>query len=98
MFGYLPVAMTPDGTHLALQRDYDSPFVLTEVATGKEVRELPGQFSRFEDASAFSPDGALLAIATRHDRIRLWKPSAGRPGLWTSGQNLLSLARSASKG
>src|SRR5688500_8158502 len=77
LIGSFPVALSPDGKHVALQRVYGGPFDLVEVATGKTVRELSGPYSGYQDSSAFSPDGGL-AVATRNDRIRLWDPATGR--------------------
>jgi hypothetical protein len=72
------VALSPDGRHVALQGEWYSPVVFMEVATGRTVRQLPDLFWGYQDSAAYSPDGGLLAVATRNNRIRLWEPSTGR--------------------
>jgi len=86
--GVLSVAFSPDGRTLATGASGggDDSIKLWDVATGRELRTLAGHgIGTWVDAVSFSPDGLLLATASRHmligghnDNIKLWEVATGR--------------------
>jgi WD40 repeat protein len=66
------VEMTPKDGYLVL---------LWDVATGKEVRRLTGLTADIGSV-AFSPDGRLVAAASRDGRIARWEASTGKDVLY----------------
>jgi WD40 repeat protein len=55
--------------------------LLWDVATGKEVRRFAGLKDNIKSV-AFSPDGRILAAASRDGRIALWEASTGKEVLY----------------
>jgi RNA polymerase sigma factor (sigma-70 family) len=53
------------------------PVYLWDVASGKEVRRLPGHEGSLCSA-AFAPDGKTLAAATQEGTVRFWDLSTGK--------------------
>jgi RNA polymerase sigma factor (sigma-70 family) len=53
------------------------PVYLWDVATGREVRRLPGHEGSLCSA-AFAPDGKLLAAATQEGVVRFWDLPTGK--------------------
>jgi WD40 repeat protein len=69
-------AVAPDGKRFAWVAP-DFTIHLRDLASGKDVRQLPGHRGRA--TCAFSPDGKLLASASGTDRAtRLWDPATGK--------------------
>jgi sugar lactone lactonase YvrE len=69
------LAFSPDGSTLAAASyGGNSPTVLWDIASGKEIRRLRGPISAM--TVAFSPDGKLLATA--HREIRVWEVATGQ--------------------
>jgi WD40 repeat protein len=69
------LAVAPDGRSVAAGRQ-DGAILLWDTQTGEEVCRWPGD-STAVMALAFSPDGKVLAAASRHG-IRLWDPDTGK--------------------
>lgn len=77
-FGAEPVhalAFAPDGQTLAAG-ERSGLIRIWEVATGQELRTLPGH-SREPNSLAFAPDGSLLASSDFSGTVRLWNPEKG---------------------
>ncbi len=83
--GFRRAALSPNAKHVATCGFSDSTVLVWEVATGKEVSKLnvPGSIG---NALAYSPDGKVLATASRgaidtpkryHSWIQLWDVSTG---------------------
>jgi len=75
-------ALTPEGVgkNLGIR---DLRIRLWDVATGKPIREFPG------DAAAFAPDGKTLASVCRDDEmIRLWDVRTGKAIRQFDGQQV----------
>jgi hypothetical protein len=73
-------AFSPDRSLLA--RVGDDPAVeILDTASGRKLARLPAaRFAGmwlYEDHMAFSPDGALLAMADGEHRLRLWEVATG---------------------
>jgi WD40 repeat protein len=69
---------SPDGMVIASLGGGSSarPLCLWEVATGRELRQLPAQDAVW--AAAFSPDGKILATTENKRGIVLWDVSSGK--------------------
>jgi WD40 repeat protein len=70
------VAITGDGKTLA-SGSYDTTIKLWNLATGKEISDLPGH-SGIIHSVAFSPDGKTLASGSQDDTVKLWHVATGR--------------------
>lgn len=70
------VAFSPDGSRIATgSRDRSAR--IWDVATGREIRALPGHEGTVY-AVAFSPDGTALATAAHDGVVRVWNLASGR--------------------
>jgi len=77
MIPNVTAAVSRDGTLLATRID-ESVVDLWELATGKKLGTIPCDNDKFgAHALAFAPDGKRLAIANRHEPVRLWDIEAG---------------------
>ncbi len=76
-FGW-PLAISPDGRHLAVSRYRNYQGVsLHDLQTGTE-RMAPIKNLAATQALEFSPNGQLLAVAA-YDQVQIWDVHAGRP-------------------
>jgi WD40 repeat protein len=66
------IAFSPDGKLLASGSSYDSLLRLWDVATGKQLRAVPGHSSGIESVT-FSPDGLRLASASKDTTVLIWE-------------------------
>jgi hypothetical protein len=71
----LPVAVAPDGRHVALVSGAD--LVLLSLATGAELWRA-NRGDRRGSAAAFSPDGKTLAVARGDGGVDLWEVLSGQ--------------------
>jgi WD40 repeat protein len=71
----LPVAVSPDGRHVALVSDAD--LILLSLATGAELWRA-NRGDRRGRAAAFSPDGKTLAVARGDGAVDLWETISGQ--------------------
>ncbi len=72
------VAFSSDGRLLALEASYSStpaPGTLWDVVTGESIATVPLQDR--VDATAFSPDGKLIALGFDNGKTELWDVSSG---------------------
>jgi hypothetical protein len=74
---YDPVAILPDGQHLAAGSYEGGNIVLFRLDTRREVRRLPGGGTRFP-CVAFSPDGRTTATGSAKGTVILWETATGK--------------------
>jgi RNA polymerase sigma factor (sigma-70 family) len=74
--GFPAVAFSPDGKTLAAA-GRDHTLRLFDVASGSEVRPIPGQFDAV-DTVAFSPDGKRVWTLAGDFNLREWDTSTGK--------------------
>jgi dipeptidyl aminopeptidase/acylaminoacyl peptidase len=68
---------TPDGTRMVCHSDHDyARLDVYDVATGKVVLVIEGETDC--NATAFSPDGTLLAVHGGYGSLRLWDTRTGK--------------------
>jgi RNA polymerase sigma factor (sigma-70 family) len=93
--GITAVAFSPDGRALAAA-GRDHTLHLFDVASGREVRPIPGQFDAVA-AVAFSPDGNRLWTMAGDRNLRTWEAATGKEAgtLTTSSGLPLCVAFSA---
>jgi WD40 repeat protein len=66
----------PDGTTMVLAFDGSPVFWLIEAGNGDFIRAFEGHTYRVNSVT-FSPDGRIIASASRDQKIRLWEPGSG---------------------
>ncbi len=71
--------LSPDGRQIACGESFDLPLLLRDVETGKnrELIELGEKAEYFPDLR-WSPDGKILAVASRGIRIRCLEAATGK--------------------
>jgi len=80
------LALSPDGTQIAVEDIHHSSIHILDVKTGKEIEVLVPQFPKDESGLmdnyihglTYSPDGSLLAVASYDKTVRLWDIKAGK--------------------
>ncbi|NDJ77021.1 MAG: hypothetical protein GYB65_12265, partial [Chloroflexi bacterium] len=72
-WGVNSLAISPDGLRLASAYEVVRVF---EMATGEQTASLQGGEGVAQDV-IFSPDGALIAVASSDGAVRLWAANAG---------------------
>lgn len=66
------VAFWPDGQRLAIGSNGNEAIKLWDIGSLEELLTLPGQGSMF-NATAFSPDGSVLASANSEGLLHIWR-------------------------
>jgi WD40 repeat protein len=76
--GYMPgkIAVSPDGSLLAVGGDYHEPMRIYDVKTGDRVFESPLHRGERVTAIIFSPDGTKL-LSAHGNRLRVWDVPRG---------------------
>ena len=80
------LALSPDGTQIAVEDIHNTSIRILDVKTGKEIEVLAPQFPKDESGLmdnyihglTYSPDGSLLAVASYDKTVRLWDVKAGK--------------------
>jgi WD40 repeat protein len=80
------LALSPDGTQIAVEDISNSSIRILDVKTGKEIKVLAPQFPKDEGGMmdnyihgmTYSPDGSLLVVASYDKTVRLWDVTAGK--------------------
>jgi RNA polymerase sigma factor (sigma-70 family) len=78
--GTMALTLSANGKSLAWDDPPEGGIVISDLATGKELRRLRGD-ARTEDpvmALAFSPDGKSLAVSRLSHSVDLWDLTSGR--------------------
>jgi RNA polymerase sigma factor (sigma-70 family) len=75
-FGYQPIAVTTDGSLLAIPEG--ARIVLWNLYSGKQVRRLEADDVTAVHALAFSPDGQMLASGDANGIIHFWYVATGQ--------------------
>lgn len=65
------VTFSPDGSMIAFDNSDRDRIIVVDSATGETITEIPQEISRLNDLY-FSPDGTLLAGASRNSNVYLW--------------------------
>jgi WD40 repeat protein/serine/threonine protein kinase len=78
------MVFSPDGGRLATRGGPDSPVVVWDTTSGKELCTLYGLMSETYDM-VFSPDGWRLATASTDDTVRVWDAATGQERLTLEG-------------
>lgn len=68
----LHIALSPDGTVLAIADYRDNDVQLWDVAANRRVALLQGHHNSVLGKLAFSPDGTLLASSSNDGTVRIW--------------------------
>jgi WD40 repeat protein len=72
------IAFSPNGKVLASGDSCGGAIKLWDVRSGKELKQLAGNFFEVVTSVAFSPDGKTLASGTDNGAIRLWDIDSGK--------------------
>jgi WD40 repeat protein len=71
------LAFSPDGKLLADATD-EARIRKWDVASGKEIRAVPGGHERSVSAVAFAPNGKTVVSISSDGTVRLWEAASGR--------------------
>src|SRR5262249_21101265 len=80
------LALSPDGTQIAVEDIHNTSIRILDVKTGKEIAVLAPPFPKDESGMmdnyihglAYSPDSSLLAVGSYDKTVRLWDVKAGK--------------------
>jgi WD40 repeat protein len=73
------VAFSPAGTAFLAEPQYDQPFSMSDIASGKVIHTFGDRDNTGHvRASAFTMDGARVASGHIGGALRLWDPASGR--------------------
>ena len=80
------LALSPDGTQIAVEDIANSSIRILDVKTGKEIvvlappfpKDDSGMMDNYIHGLTFSPDGSLLAVGSYDKTVRLWDVKAGK--------------------